>query len=344
MNYFWFLLLTVSLCSCQNGTSYSDTTQQSKKSYRIISYNVENLFDTIDDPSKLDDDFTPYGDNFWGKMRYEKKVNDIGKVLVNCSDTKAPALIGLVEVENKSVLEDLIHNSPLSKFSYEIVHEDSPDERGIDVALLYDTTQFQYLDYQIGRIQFPNHLADRTRDILLVKGILNKDTLFVAVNHWPSRRGGLTSSEPKREYVASQLLQKVESIVEKQPNSGILILGDFNDTPKNKSIAEVLGAKDWESNSELIDLMIPLEDKGLGTYKYQNQWNMLDHFIISRNLTDQNGSLLIAKNSVQIINQDWLNEDDPMYPGKRIYRTYRGPNYVGGFSDHYPIVMDIFTQ
>lgn len=343
MKKLWFVLLMVLVFACQNVRKQSHS-PQSGSSYRIISYNVENLFDTWDDPQKFDDDFTPQGANYWGRERYEKKVNDIGKVLINCSNDKPPAVIGLIEVENKQVLEDLINHSPLSKFQYAIVHEDSPDERGIDVALLYDTDQFQFLDQQIGRIQFPNNLNDRTRDILMVKGILGKDTIYFAVNHWPSRRGGVNESEGKRVYVAEQLRKKVDAIVNTQPSAGVVIMGDFNDTPSDRSIREALGAGDWEGKQILIDLMIPFEAKGLGTYKYQNQWNLLDQFIVSRNLTDNRGHLKITPSSAQIADLDWLQESDPVYPGKRIYRTYRGPNYVGGYSDHYPILLDIAIQ
>lgn len=341
-NFFSYLWLFM-ICSCQNVGRQAQV-EPLESSYRVISYNVENLFDTWDDPQKHDDEFTPTGANYWSKQRYDKKINDIGKVLINCSGSEAPAIIGLIEIENREVLDDLLTHSPLNKFKYKIAHEDSPDERGIDVALLYDSDQFTFLDQQIGRIQFPNDLTDRTRDILIVKGIMGRDTIYCAVNHWPSRRGGENETGQKRKFVAEQLKSKVNSILEKQPNAGIIIMGDFNDTPSNESITEGLGAGDWNSNQELIDLMIPFESKGQGTYKYQNQWNLLDQFIISRNLTDQNGHLLITQKSAKIADLDWLQEKDPMYPGNRIYRTYRGPNYVGGYSDHFPIILDIYTQ
>ncbi len=340
--YHLFLLL---FFACSTNKSTPTASSSGQLSYRIVSYNVENLFDTYDEPSTFDEAFTPQGVNHWTNERYEEKVNNIGKVLINSSNgQRPPALIGLVEIENKHVLEDLLNKSPLSKFQYAIVHEDSPDERGIDVALLYDTAQFTYLDDQIGRIQFPQDHNDKTRDILIVKGLLNKDTVYVAINHWPSRRGGVARSEVKRRYVAQVLHKKVEDLLAQNPEVGIIVMGDFNDTPTNRSLNEDLDAGPWEGGQKLINLMWAFEKQGRGSYKYQNQWNMLDQFVISRNLTDKKGRLIITPESARIGNYDWLTEQDPNYPGKRIYRTFRGPKYVGGYSDHYPIVLDIFTQ
>ena len=335
------LLLSISLFNRCENLQQSQKDLEEKSSYRIVSYNVENLFDTWDEEFKFDDDFTPTGTNFWGKERYEKKLNDIGKVLVNTAAYNVPAIIGLVEVENKRVLEDLLNKTPLTKFQYAIVHEESPDERGIDVALLYDTEQFQFLDYEIGRVEFPEVIADKTRDMLIVEGYLAKEKVYVVVNHWPSRRGGASVSEPKRIHVAKMLHKKVNEILEQEPEAGIILMGDFNDTPMNKSIAQYLGAGSWENNKMLVNLMTDLEREGKGSYKYQNQWNMLDQFIVSKNLTDEQGKLRVRKNSAKIFAPDWLREDDPYYPGDRIFRTYRGPRYVGGYSDLFPIVLDI---
>jgi len=337
------LIFGISLLQCSPNSSQVETVN--KPSYRLISYNVENLFDTWDEEFKFDDDFTPTGRNYWGRERYEKKLNDIGKVLVNVSGDEVPAIIGLVEIENKTVLEDLLAKSPLQKFQYAIVHEESPDERGIDVALLYDTEQFRYLDHQIGRIEFPSPIRDRTRDMLMVKGMLGGDTVYVSVNHWPSRRGGDAETELKRIYVAKQLKEKTDAILDEQPNAGIIIMGDFNDTPLNRSVEETLAAKPWGSeDARYINMFYAKAKAGEGTYKYQNQWNMLDQFIVSYNLTDDVGNLFVTENSATIYDADWLKEGDPVYPGDRIFRTFRGPRYVGGYSDHFPIVLDVYKR
>lgn len=337
-----FLIIPFMIVQCNQAPQQATTIN--KKSFRIISYNVENLFDTWDEEYKYDDDFTPTGSYYWGRKKYEKKVNDIGKVLLNVSGNEVPAIIGLVEVENKKVLEDVLNNSPLQKFQYAIVHEESPDERGIDVALLYDTEQFEYLDHQIGRIEFPGD-DDKTRDNLIVKGILGGDTLYVSVNHWPSRAGGDASSEVKRIYVANQLREKTDAILDKQPNAGVIIMGDFNDTPLNKSMDETLNARPWGTeNARYINLFYDEAKQGLGTYKYQNQWNMLDQFVVSNSLIDSKGSLYVTNESATIYDADWLKEPDPVYPGDRIYRSFLGPRYIGGYSDHFPIVLDVYKR
>ncbi len=338
-----FLILPFLVIQCNQAPQQA--TQSHKKSYRIICYNVENLFDTWDEEFKYDDDFTPTGSYYWGKKKYEKKVNDIGKVLVNVSGNEVPAIIGLVEIENKKVLEDLLNESPLQKFQYAIVHEESPDERGIDVAILYDTEQFTYLDHQIGRIEFPKPIVDKTRDMLLVKGLLGGDTVYVSLNHWPSRRGGDAETELKRVYVAKQLKEKTDAILDKQPNAGLIIMGDFNDTPLNRSIEQSLEAKPWGTeNARYINMFYDEAKEGLGTYKYQNQWNMLDQFIVSNSLIDEQGSLYVTEESARIFDADWLKEADPVYPGDRIYRTFLGPRYRGGYSDHFPIVLDVYRR
>ncbi len=342
------ILLPCLINSCSRNSFNPDKpTDRNGNFYRIVSYNVENLFDTYDEPYKLDDDFTPEGANRWTKYRLNKKIVDLGKVLVNAAGNEVPAVIGLMEVENADVLESLLRYSPLKKFKYKIIHEESPDERGIDVALLYDSDQFTYLNYQIGRIEFPFDAEDQTRDILMVKGVFGKrDTVYFAVNHWPSRRGGVAETEPKRVFVANQLKEKVEGILKKQPNAGVIMMGDFNDDSNNKSIREALKAGDWDEqdNFDYIDLLASRSKKGLGTYKYRDQWNMLDHFIITKNLTDDVGRLYIDESSVRIFAPDWLKEEDPNFPGNRIFRTYRGPQYVGGISDHFPLVLDVWVR
>lgn len=336
--YFSFILLTQ---QCSNTPPESRASVQ-KEGYRILSYNVENLFDTYDEPNKFDDDFTPYGDYLWGKQKYIKKLKDIGKVIVNTSyDGKVPAVIGLIEVENRQVLEDLVSSTSLEKFEYSIVHEESPDERGIDVALLYDKKQFTYIEHDIIRIDFPKAIEDKTRDILLVSGVLATDTICFAVNHWPSRRGGASRSEPKRMFVAKQLKSRIDELAIKHSNAGFVIMGDFNDMPSNRSIREGLNAKSWNEESSFINLMSSMEKEGLGTYKYQNQWNMLDQFMVSKNLTDEAGSLRVTATSASIFDSSFLKEPDSSYPGDKPFRTFRGPKYNGGYSDHFPIVLDI---
>ncbi|MEL6943263.1 MAG: endonuclease/exonuclease/phosphatase family protein, partial [Bacteroidota bacterium] len=215
---------------------------------RVAFYNVENLFDTVDDPIKPDEEFTPEGRQKWSNARYFAKLLKIAKVVEQMDH---PAFIGMCEVENRTVLEDLISRPALNNRAYGIVHHESPDYRGIDVAFLYDKKQFKVKKSQTIRINFPAEIVEdyTTRDILMVEGTFQKkQPLYFFINHWPSRRGGLKESEPKRTYVAAQLRKAVDSLFQVNPNAQIMIMGDFNDETDNKSISEVLNAQ-MESTS-----------------------------------------------------------------------------------------------
>ncbi|MEN0047884.1 MAG: endonuclease/exonuclease/phosphatase family protein, partial [Bacteroidota bacterium] len=237
---FFTLLLTFQLAQAQFF--------KKKCSPRIAFYNVENLFDIIDDPAKPDDDFTPEGRQEWTKARYFAKLLKIAKVV---EGMEHPAFIGMCEVENKSVLEDLVSRRTLSSRAYGIAHYESPDYRGIDVALLYDQKQFKLQKSSTIRIHFPVEIVEdyTTRDVLMVEGTFQKEhQLYFFINHWPSRRGGLKESEPKRTYVAKQLKKAVDSLFQINPNAQIIIMGDFNDETDNKSIAEVLNAQEKDTS------------------------------------------------------------------------------------------------
>lgn len=312
---------------------------------RIAFYNVENLFDTEDDPLKNDNEFLPEGTNRWTKYRYEVKLNHIAKVLINLGGWEMPAVVGLCEVENRQVLEDLVRKTGLENFDYEIVHEDAPDARGIDVALLYRPDIFRYIKHDIVRITFPFDRDVLTRDILHVEGTLAGDTVHVFVNHWPSRRGGQEVSEPRRVYVAQQLRKRVDSLFALNANARILIIGDLNDGPEDKSVAETLqavGQMEEMKTPGLIDAMYQLKfKKGLGTHKYRGEWNTLDHIVLSTALLDTSNNLYCLSSDVIIHESPWLMEDDPQNPGQKPWRTYAGPNYLGGYSDHLPVYVDL---
>ena len=285
-----FILLSLSIFSCS--TSKNVSIDDSKTSYeevergdfRIMFYNVENLFDTFDDTLKNDEEFLPNGDRYWNKSKYYKKLNNIGKVITAVGGWEPPEVIGLCEIENRYVLDGITKFSALSKFKYRIIHEESPDQRGIDVALLYQQDKFTPIYFKAIPINFPD-ASRKTRDILYVKGKTTKnDTLHIFVNHWPSRWGGQLNSESKRIFVAGVLKNFVDSIFDSNPKSNIIITGDFNDEPDDKSLLENLLAKkeytDIKSN-ELYNLSSYLQKaKGLGSHKYQGNWGMLDQFIV----------------------------------------------------------------
>lgn len=311
-----------------------------KCSPRIAFYNVENLFDTIDDPIKPDDDFTPEGRQQWSKARYFAKLLKIAKVV---EGMEHPAFIGMCEVENKSVLEDLVSRPALSNRAYGIAHYESPDYRGIDVALLYDQKQFKLEKSGTIRINFPAEIVEdyTTRDILMVEGTFQKEhQLYLFVNHWPSRRGGLKESEPKRTYVAEQLKKAVDSLFNINPNAQIVIMGDFNDETDNKSITEVLNAQQTDTNiapQQLYNCFAKFDQAKKGSYNFRGNMNMLDQIIVSSALMEESN---LSVDNPTIFKQDWM-----IYKGKKYgdapNRTFGGPNYYGGISDHFPVYVDL---
>lgn len=308
---------------------------------RIAFYNVENLFDLENNPNKDDDWFLPISDTKWNQERYDKKLNDLAKVI---SGMNYPVLQGLCEVENLQVVQDLFSKTDLAKVNYGIVHHESPDARGIDVALAYDKKYFEVYSSEIIRINFPEEIVVdyTTRDILYVKGsYANQFDLHVFVNHWPSRRGGLKESEPKRLYVANQLKTKLDEIRSKDEMARIVIMGDFNDEPQNNSVLNTLKAGHLSGQpvaNELYNCFAKLDSLGKGSYNFRGSWNMLDQVIVSGTLLGGSADLKISNPG--IYRQPWMMYDDPKR-GPTPNRTYGGPNYYGGYSDHLPVYVEI---
>jgi predicted extracellular nuclease len=315
--------------------------------FRVMWYNTENFYDTYDDPLTDDNEFLPGSQRHWTIKRYKSKIENIYKVIIS-DNPQPPVLIGLAEVENKKVLDDLIENTPLIKFNYHFVHYDSPDLRGIDVALLYRPDLFKPIKNNLIRVHFPFDAKRKTRDILYVKGIMgNSDTLHVFVNHWPSRRGGENKSAPYRMYVAQLLKSKTDSVFHSYPDSKILIIGDFNDEPDDESIVDGLKALVYNGKTErskLYDLSSPWLKNitSAGTSKYKGKWSVIDQIIVSSALVDKkNKGLKCLPTSAKIDTSQYLLKDDNTYSGKIPFRTYNGYKYIGGFSDHLPIYLDL---
>lgn len=308
--------------------------------FRLAFYNVENLFDTLDHTLKADDDFTPTGRNQWNTERYFEKINQLSKVV---AAMEFPSILGLCEIENDTVIRDFIEHPAMKPQRYGLIHFQSPDERGIDNALIYKTDHFKVLESSYIRIEFPEDMEeDFTRDIVYVNGKLAGDQeLHVFVNHWPSRRGGVEASEPKRMLAAGYLRKAVDEIFSTTPDAHIIIMGDFNDETDNRSVKEVLGAHtDFEQLQEksLYNCMADPDRKGLGTYNYRGDWNMMDQIIVSSPLVAP-GSKIKAVNAT-IFQQEWMMYHDSKY-GFVPNKTYGGPNYYGGFSDHLPVFIDL---
>lgn len=311
---------------------------------RVMFYNVENLFDPIDDSLKADEEYTPTGMRGWTYTRLKRKQNNISKVVLALGGWDPPDLIGLAEVENRNVLYGLTLDTPLKNYGYKIVHFNSPDPRGIDVALLYRPERFRVLYNIPFAIRFPFDTTSRTRDILYIKGIAcNRDTLNIFVNHWPSKFGGAMTTIPKREYVASVMRKLADSLLVVNPNANILIMGDLNDGPLEESVSKVLGAKMDSMNLAPNDLYNMLAGAGLswekGTIKFHEQWEAIDHIIISQPLLTHT-----SPHGMQIFDAPFLLQDDEAWFGKKPFRTYYGSKYIAGFSDHLPVFMDLKFQ
>ncbi|KGL61835.1 endonuclease/exonuclease/phosphatase family protein [Polaribacter sp. Hel1_85] len=317
--------------------SIFSSSKQRKDIFTIGFYNVENLFDTVDDPTTFDDDFTSDGKKKWNNKRYRDKIKKLGSVisqLGNKQSHHAPAIVGLVEVENAKVVSDLANSKNLRKHHYDFVHYDSPDDRGIDVALLYNKQLFELL----GSENFPLYLEDEegkrdyTRDVLVVYGNLNGELVHILVNHWPSRREGTLESEYKRVEAAKLARTIVEVIQARNYDAKIMIMGDFNDDPTSKSVKEYLVTEDFYNPMEKL-----LDRDAVGTLTYNSKWNLFDQIIITKNFLQPELEKHHFKHA-EVFNKEWLK----IFKGKlkgSPFRTYIGPWYQGGFSDHFPVYL-----
>lgn len=309
----------------------------------ILFYNVENLFDTIDQPGVLDEEFTPGSEKEWNTSRYYRKIEDISRVLTGTGRNVLPDVIGLAEVENRMVLEDLLAAPAFRKGDYGIIHEESPDARGIDVALLYRKDVLKSVSHEIIPVHFPFDSTETTRDILHVTAKLpDGEMVHFFVNHWSSRYGGMKESEPKRMYCAVSLRRRIDRLFAQENNPRIVIMGDFNDEPTNRSLMNILQAGNKLRNIEIGDLYNLYYDQhnmGLaGSYYYRGDWNMLDQIIVSYNMINQESRFSCNYQDGMILKEDWMlfeNQDGVMVPN----RTYGGPNYYGGISDHLPVYI-----
>ena len=320
--------------------------KQEKQNFKIMCYNVENFFDCVHDSLSNDSEFLPTSIRAWNYPKYQKKQANIARVITAIGGWDIPALVGLCEVESNKCLYDLTHFSGLKNFRYNYLHYDSPDPRGIDVALLYQPTQFKPLKNQAIRIQFPGSPESRTRDILFVSGLIpTGDTLHVFVCHLPSRLEGTLESEIKRKYVASVIRLKVDSIFTVNRKSRIIIMGDFNDFPTNSSIIDVLKAQPATGSTsagQLYNLMYKMQQEGKGTNKYKGEWGVLDQIIVSGSLLDSTGTFFTSQSNAHIFDAGFLLENDNTYLGKQPFRTYAGLKYHDGFSDHLPVYANFW--
>ncbi len=330
MRLYFILQILLTFCILSNAQVDGNPLKNRRHTVKMVFYNVENLFDIWDDPETNDDEFLPWGIKNWTYERLHSKLNHTSKVLIGLGKWNVPAIIGLCEIENRYILNQLVENSPLASWPYAILHYESPDHRGIDVALLYLSTQFEIISSEAVTANFDVDTSLKTRDILYAKGVLDKvDTLHLFINHWPSRYGDYAYTSLKRLNAAGTLHDKIDSIQRTTWEPKIIIMGDFNDEPGDESL-RVLNKRDLS----LINLMKNIKAEGQeGTIKYQSQWYFFDQIIISSNLRDRCRAF--------IYKPDFLFMKDEKYFGRKPFRTYSGPKYLGGYSDHLPVYLEL---
>lgn len=338
--------LTLFFIFINSTVSFGQNPQLNDKGIRIMFYNVENLFHPTNDPEKNDDEFTKEGTRYWTYKRYYDKINKIAKTTIALGEWEPPAVIGLCEIENIKCLKDLVKDSPLKKYGYEIVFQECDDKRGIDVAMLYRPDKFTFVSFESIKLKFPEKGSRPTRDILYTKGIAGNDTLHLFVNHWPSRYGGQLATVSKRNFAATVLRAKFDSITTSNPEAKIIAMGDFNDHPDDESMESILKArktiKDVKEN-DLLNLVWQYEFKK-GTHKYDHEWGILDQFVVTPSLMDSNQTLFTTMRATAIFDAPYLLEPEKDGIGKITNRTYIGFKYHGGYSDHLPIYMDVYFK
>jgi hypothetical protein len=317
--------------------------QQKQKIVCVAFYNIENLFDTIDDPGVNDVEFTPSGPNRWNTQKYYEKLNNISKVISRIGDEYVqggPVVIGLSEVENTRVLEDLVNTPILKPLNYGVILIDGPDRRGVDVALLYRKDYFVVTNVVSARLRVADQPDFLTRDQLVVSGILDGDPMHFIVNHWPSRRGGEKRSAPLREAAARLCRSLSDSLQKAHPGAKVLIMGDFNDNPTDASMHKVLGAKADTANLAPNGLFNPyyrsFKKLGIGSNAYRDSWSNFDMIVISKGLL--NPARGYRFHSALIFNRPFLLQQEGAFKGYPL-RTYVGQNYMGGYSDHFPVYL-----
>ncbi|WP_343748705.1 hypothetical protein [Fluviicola sp.] len=306
----------------------------------VVFYNVENLFDTVDDPElQGNEEFTPEGDKAWDDERYREKLERLSEALL-LANGSTPLAFGMAEIENRFVVEDLIRTNQLQSVPYEIVHFDSEDRRGIDCVFVYDRRFLETVleTKLIVRVEDEPHF--RTRDILHIKALLCGREIHFFVNHWPSRREGIKESENRRHAAAQLLRAEIDEILHFNQDANIIVMGDFNDTPEDPSIHQILRAKGQheQKSGDLVNLLIEEQKKGAGTVVHERQWDVFDQLIVSQGLLQGQSGLEVDQNNAFIVRNPKLLHtfaDGNQKPNS----SYGGDYYQGGYSDHLPVFL-----
>lgn len=327
---------------------------QKKRTFKVHTvafYNVENLFDTINDTTKFDERSPMMELKTAREEIYQKKVQNMADVISKIgakTSNNSPAVIGICEVENRAVIEDLANDPALLTKNYGIVHYDSPDERGIDVALMYQKALFRPLSSSAHQTKLSDNSSDGrdyTRDVLLVSGYLEEDLIHVLVNHWPSRSGGEARSRSKREAAAAVNKQLVDSLQMEDPYAKIFVMGDLNDNPTNSSLKKVLKTKGDKRKVGFKELFNPMESffkKGLGSNAYRDAWSLFDQIIVSKPLLEEDYSSFRFYKA-GIFNAQFLITKKGQYKGYP-FRSFSWGGFTGGYSDHFPVFVHVIKE
>ncbi len=343
--YIFFISILPCSCGLLPISEPAGNTNPWQPLYRVMFWNVENLFDIYNDSLTNDDEFTPYGLRAWNYTKYNHKINNIYKVFMAAGNPDPPEIIALCEVENRRVLYDLAVSSPFGKYGYKILHQDSEDLRGIDVAVLYNPDRVKLLRKEFFKPVFGTSYERSTRDIVFMKAEINsKDTVHFFFCHWPSKFGGAGYTEPLRRAVALNLRCLADSIQQVNPAALIIIGGDLNDPPSSESVSNILNARCYNKN----DTIYPERLYNLschthpGTHKNQGIWETIDQFIVTGNLIKPNIRTKTERTEYEIVVFDFLLETDEKFSGSKPFRSWEGMKYKGGFSDHLPVMLKVY--
>ena len=324
---------------------------------RVAFWNMENFFDPFVDSTKTYNAFTEDGMQHWTKSRFYRKRNNMYKAILAMSENRPLGILGMCEVENEYVLSALFEQTPLKKHNYRWVLYEGPDKRGIDPAIVYSLDHFRLVESTVFPYYNPEDTAYHSRDILYAKfigvdasSVANADTIHVFVNHWPSRYSGELETVGSRSCSAAILRAKVDSIVSAAPEGyqpKVIMMGDLNDCPTDPSVYNVLRARHPSELEENCFINLFGKNDGLGfegTLKHQTDWQIFDQIIVTPALVEIGNGLHYQEGSARIFHADFMLEDDETYHGKKLFRTYIGPRYFGGFSDHLPVYIDLIRN
>ena len=311
-------------------------------------WNVENLYDTLNDKWKNDEDFTPEGANAWTGARYKTKIEHLAEAISQMATDVTPdglAILGVCEIENKSVVMDLVRSPKLAKRNYQFMHIDGPDARGVDPALIYNPAYFKITKTVAYRVTLVTDSSHKTRDILVVSGLFTGEPVTILVNHWPSRRGGEMRSRPNRNAAAKVARHIADSVMGQNPKAKVIIMGDLNDDPVNDCVKKIIRTYPdyhYAKEGEFFNPMETLYKQGIGTLAWQDSWNLFDQVIINSAWVPANYASW-QYYAVRVFNKAFLKADHGNFKGYPL-RTYSGGTYTAGYSDHFPVYIVIAKE